>query len=409
MNTGVAPAQSTPEGQAPLTLRVLVVDDTPDIRLLLRLALERDTRFEVIAEAGDGLEAIEAAARLQPDLVLLDLAMPVMDGLEALPGIRSGSPDSTIVVLSGFDAREMRSEALRLGATSYLEKGDIANRLIPHILSVVDHRPEAQPLTEQPAPIAAPAAPPPPVAPPPGSADYMSDEWVSVLAHELNNPVTILQGFAKLLQEATDEMSPASIKESAAAIGRSAKHLGALVEAFADLRRIEVDALDLVVEPTDISALVRDLVTDMAEITATHPVVLELVDGVIASVDPPRIRQVLINLLANAAKFAPPNTRIDVRVTVAAGKVEVSVRDHGPGIETSNLSAMFRKFSRLDPHAPGTGIGLFLSRGIARAHGGDLVLAESAAPGCRFVLRLPLVRGVKPPSEARLAASERDD
>lgn len=115
-------------------LGVLVVDDVADIRLLLRLALEGDGRFEIVGEAGDGSEAIDAAGRLRPDVVLLDLAMPVMDGLEALPGIRAQSPESKIVILSGFNARELSAEALSLGASSYMEKGEIADRLVPHIL-----------------------------------------------------------------------------------------------------------------------------------------------------------------------------------------------------------------------------------------------------------------------------------
>lgn len=378
-------------------LRVVVVDDTPDIRFLLRLTLERAGRFEVVDEAGDGVEAIEAAARLRPDVVLLDLAMPTMDGLEALPAIRQVSPDSKIVVLSGFNARQMSTEALSRGASSYLEKGGIADRLIPHILQLFPEGADARPVT-------------PTGTTPPGSTEAtptasgaaavrdLSEEWVSVLAHELNNPVTVLQGFAIILQQATDAMSPEAVKESAAAIGRAAKHLGALIEAFSDLRKIEVDALDLVLETTDLSELIRETIADMAEVTTTHPVIIEVVDGVTASIDPPRIRQVLINLLANAAKFAPAGTRIDVKVTVGDGKVEISVRDHGPGIRADRLSALFRKFSRLDPNVKGTGIGLYLSRGIARAHGGDLVLAESSAPGCRFVLRLPLLHLVDPPA-----------
>ena len=375
-------------------LRVVVIDDTPDIRFLLRLTLERDGRFEVVGEAGDGVEAIEAAARLRPDVVLLDLAMPVMDGLEALPEIRKVSPESRVVVLSGFNARQMSAEALSRGASSYLEKGGIADRLVPHILQLFPDDTDARPVTPggEARPATAEARPGPAEAAP---AHDLPEEWVAVLAHELNNPVTVLQGFAMILQQATDTMSTAEIKESAAAISRAAKHLGALIEAFSDLRKIEVDSLDLVLEATDLSELVRETITDMADVTTTHPVIFEVIERVVASIDPPRVRQVLINLLANAAKFAPAGTRIDVRVTVGGGNAEISVRDHGPGIPADKLSELFRKFSRLDPKVHGTGVGLYLSRGIARAHGGDLVLAESSAPGCRFVFRLPLLRVVE--------------
>ena len=104
-------------------IRVVLVDDTVEIRRLLRMTLEFDGRFSVIDEAGDGVEAIKAASEQQPDAVVLDLAMPVMDGLQAIPQIRRESPGTKILVLSGFDAGQMSSEAISRGADAYIEKG----------------------------------------------------------------------------------------------------------------------------------------------------------------------------------------------------------------------------------------------------------------------------------------------
>jgi chemotaxis response regulator CheB len=67
------------------TVRVLIADDTADFRMLLRMALQRDALFEIVGEASDGSIAVDMAGDVDPDLVLLDLAMPVMDGLQALP------------------------------------------------------------------------------------------------------------------------------------------------------------------------------------------------------------------------------------------------------------------------------------------------------------------------------------
>jgi DNA-binding NarL/FixJ family response regulator len=106
-----------------MTLRIVLVDDTPEIRFLLRVGLEVDGRFEVVGEAVNGLEAIDIAAAERPDAVLLDLAMPVMDGLEAIPKIIEASPDTKIVVLTAFDAGQMYDEAISRGASAYIEKG----------------------------------------------------------------------------------------------------------------------------------------------------------------------------------------------------------------------------------------------------------------------------------------------
>lgn len=102
---------------------VLLADDTPGIRLLLRLALEADGRFIVVDEAADGAQAIELAAVHHPQVILLDMSMPVMDGLQALPGLRQQSPESRVIVLTAFSAERLEAETLALGASAYLEKG----------------------------------------------------------------------------------------------------------------------------------------------------------------------------------------------------------------------------------------------------------------------------------------------
>lgn len=102
---------------------VLVCDDTPGMRALLRVVIDLRPRLRVVGEAADGVEAIREAIRLQPDVILLDLAMPVETGLEALPQIRRGAPDAQVVVLTGFAATNAAEHALALGAANYLEKG----------------------------------------------------------------------------------------------------------------------------------------------------------------------------------------------------------------------------------------------------------------------------------------------
>jgi YesN/AraC family two-component response regulator len=112
-----------------MTIRVLLCDDTEDIRRLLRLSLTMDPDIEIVGEAADGAEGVALAAQLQPDVVLLDLAMPVMDGLAALPQIRVVSPETRIAILSGFDEKRLAEQALRLGALRYLEKGVALNTI----------------------------------------------------------------------------------------------------------------------------------------------------------------------------------------------------------------------------------------------------------------------------------------
>ena len=115
-------------------LRVVLADDTAEYRLLLRIILQQDGRFDVVGEAADGAEAVRVTTAEQPDVIVLDLAMPVMDGLEAIPGIRACSPDTAIVVLSGFARGRLDRQALSLGATAYVEKGEAFSMIVSTLL-----------------------------------------------------------------------------------------------------------------------------------------------------------------------------------------------------------------------------------------------------------------------------------
>ena len=119
-------------------IRVVIADDAVGLRGLLRAVLTRQPGFEVVGEAGNGAEALVAVSRTRPDLLLLDLAMPVMDGLEALPKITGLSPSTRVVVLSGFDAAQMEDEARALGAHGYLTKGLSPAELVAALRRTVD-------------------------------------------------------------------------------------------------------------------------------------------------------------------------------------------------------------------------------------------------------------------------------
>jgi DNA-binding NarL/FixJ family response regulator len=113
------PAPRTPTD----TVRVFICDDVAAFRALIRFMLEEDPAIEVVGEAADGIAGEEGVAATQPDVVLLDLAMPLCDGIEALPRIRAAAPGTRVVALSGFTADRMAEQLLDLGAAAYVEKG----------------------------------------------------------------------------------------------------------------------------------------------------------------------------------------------------------------------------------------------------------------------------------------------
>jgi DNA-binding NarL/FixJ family response regulator len=115
----VAAPRHTSSGQ----IRLAICDDVREFRELIRFGLGDDPGIEIVGEASDGLEAVAVVSDLRPDVVLLDLSMPKLDGLEVIEALRDRAPDSRIVVLSGFAASRMEGVVIEHGATSYLEKG----------------------------------------------------------------------------------------------------------------------------------------------------------------------------------------------------------------------------------------------------------------------------------------------
>ncbi|MCC2315572.1 response regulator [Cellulomonas xiejunii] len=116
------------------TVRVVLVDDETLVRVGLRLILGADPAIEVVGEAADGLEALEVVRSTAPDVVLMDIRMPRLDGLAATERLLAGQPDARVVILTTFDTDEMVLGALRLGAAGFLLKDTPPAEIVRHVL-----------------------------------------------------------------------------------------------------------------------------------------------------------------------------------------------------------------------------------------------------------------------------------
>jgi DNA-binding NarL/FixJ family response regulator len=118
-------------------VRILIADDFPAIRKVVRYTLEKDPHFEVCGEAVDGAKAIEEAQRLKPDVVVLNISMPVLNGYEAARKIRSDLPGTAIVILSGNADRRFIEEAKKIGVQAYVAKTEAGKGLVKAINAAV--------------------------------------------------------------------------------------------------------------------------------------------------------------------------------------------------------------------------------------------------------------------------------
>jgi DNA-binding NarL/FixJ family response regulator len=119
-------------------IRVLIVDEATLFARSLEAVLAYDDRVEVVSRASDGREAVELTARLAPDVVLMDLNMPVMDGFEATRQIRASGSRAKVLVLTGSDSRADVVRAERAGADGYVAKGRITSDLLAAIVAAAD-------------------------------------------------------------------------------------------------------------------------------------------------------------------------------------------------------------------------------------------------------------------------------
>jgi DNA-binding NarL/FixJ family response regulator len=123
-----------------MTLRILVVDDHPAVRHGLKAILDEHPEWGVIGEAEDGLEALDKVSRLNPDVVVLDLSMPKMNGLAVCRRIRESAPECEVLVVTQHDSPQMMDEAMSCGARGYVVKANLAKDLLAAVEAVSQHR-----------------------------------------------------------------------------------------------------------------------------------------------------------------------------------------------------------------------------------------------------------------------------
>jgi two-component system, NtrC family, sensor kinase len=218
------------------------------------------------------------------------------------------------------------------------------------------------------------------------------------VAHEINNPLGVILGYAKLLRRKAD---PAAA-EDLEVIEEETLRAKEIVEGLLDLSR----PLPAPSEPVDLRALADDVVSRLGDAKLLEGVSVEVRGAASAPGHAEKLRQVLVNLVRNAAEAAGPGGRIAVAIAERTGEAEVAVEDDGPGVPAAAKEKLFEPFFTTKPR--GTGLGLAVSRAIARAHGGELGAGARPGGGTRFLLVLPRSAGAgsaPPPAEGRREVS----
>jgi signal transduction histidine kinase len=385
---------------------VALVDDAPEVRQSLASALGQLTQIEIVGHAADGVEAIELVERERPQVVIMDLKMPRMDGIAATRHLISRLPDTAVLVLSAYGDESLVIEALMAGARGYLLKGTRATELAEAIVSAAGGQariagPVTRPVlerlvdalarereTRQAAEEARLAS---------ERLSHRQQQFVTMAAHELRTPVTALIGSLATLERllGASRLDPAEL-DLLVASSRQARRLSRLIE---DLTVVaENGSAGITVDPkvVELEQAIGGVVGDLEHLGADR-VKITSAPELVAWTDPDRLAQVLTNLIRNALQYSPPDSPVEVIATAAGETVEVAVVDRGPGIPEDKVEHLFERFGREGPGpATGLGVGLWTVRELLNAMRGTIEVDRNGEGGATFTIAVPAPKSKAP-------------
>jgi two-component system, NtrC family, sensor kinase len=400
--------------KAAVPARICVADDDSTSRTMLRLILEK-WGYQVVSCA-DGREAFEAlSAPDGPRLALLDWMMPGMDGVQTCRRLREEFPCINyyiILVTARAEDTDVIS-ALRSGADDYVSKPfsptilqarmEVGIRTLEMQRTIGEYATRMQQLADSRAAQLV-------------HADRMASLGLlsASVAHEINNPASFLAVNVRTLQDlwpsAAACLGPApsgSDKSRAAAL---AEEMPSILREMEDgLSRIRMITAELRSfsrtgqgsrAPLDLAKSLRTALRICSiRFNGKVQVSLDLPDHLPRILaDATKLEQVFVNLAMNAADAMEdaPRRDLSIATTTTGTAIEIRFRDSGPGVPADKVPSLFQPFFTTKAVGKGTGLGLYISRGIVEEFGGTLVLEPSTPPGASFLVTLPFVAEVTP-------------
>ena len=359
---------------------ILLVDDDRRNRTLLKDYLEGSYK---VREAENGRDALNLLVREPIDLVLLDVMMPEMSGFDTCRAIREQAAQGflPVILLTALSEQEDRNAGLAAGADDFLTKPVDRRELLLRVRAFLKMRRQDTQIRKQLEDLR--------------KLEALKDDLISLVVHDVRNPLMGVQGFLELLQRRFNKSSQTDVRLFIKKACESSARLRDILEDMLSVRLLEQGELTLNREQTALGRIAGDAIATAEGAAKVTGVVLKLAiekDPVVA-IDRKLVRRCVENLLANAVKYSPSNGVVDVTVRGLEDGGAIEVADRGPGVPDELKGEVFERFgsveARKEAARRGYGLGLFLVKMVSSAHQGRVSVRDRDGGGSIFSIVLP--------------------
>lgn len=355
---------------------ILAVDDTPaNLQLLVGMLKERGFKVRPVPS---GALALEAAKALQPDLILLDITMPEMDGYEVCTRLKQDENlrDIPVLFISALNDTVDKVKAFRAGGLDFITKPFQIDEVAARVLTHLELRRQRRQLQESYRKLA--------------EAEQLRDSLVHMVVHDMKSPLTALRMFLGLIHLSIKKVEP-ELLEVCRSAQAGVDSLTAMADQMLELSRLEAGALVPDVRSVDFTALSALVVDSLRPLAGSKRLRLLASPAEWIKCDEDLARRILQNLLSNALKFSPEEGLVLVRLRRENQGLRIEVEDQGPGIPPEEHLRIFEKFAQVEgsKRRYGTGLGLTFCKLAVQAHQGAIGVESQPGKGSRFWFTLP--------------------